>query len=188
MSSTATILPFSRPDAAKTVVPIRPAPVARRAAAHLRDDFGVQAENPERVAELLIVLERFAPTEPVIVLVRERGVDRVQFDHAGHTLLLTPADARLAAGAIEADAADYPGGLTVAHHLREAALRLDFGQPMAAGAFTLVDGAEAIDRPGPVLRADDDDPAILRTAGASLLAIGAVIAGLVILMLATGRA
>lgn len=176
MSHTATILPFYRADASKTDA----LNVERRATApadrpHQRDDFGVAAENPRLVADLICVLERWTHADPTVVIVRgERGrPDRVQVDHAGHSVLLTPADARLAAMTIEADPTAFEGSLGVASRLREAALRIDFGQPLSNPEWT-IDAA-----PEPA------DPPVLRTAGRTLVMLGALLTFVCLMVVAT---
>lgn len=140
-------------------------PDARRAPAHHRDDFGIPAENPRLVAELLVALERFAPDQPRIVIARGLGlsrVDRVQVDHAGHTTLLTPADARLAAATIEAEPA-FEGAWGVAAELREAANRIDFAR--AEPVTALGTGAD-----------NDDPPPAVRMAGWTVVGLAVLIA------------
>lgn len=159
---------------------VHESPVARRATPtadrpHQRDDFGVAAENPRLVADLICSLERWAYAEPSIVIVRgEQGrPDRVQVDHAGHCILLTPADARLAAMAIEADPTVFEGCMGVAARLRDAALRIDFGAAVAP----LLPASPATNDPA--------DPPTLRMAGRTLILLGALLAFVCLMAMAT---
>lgn len=105
------------------------APDARRASAHLTDDFGIPATDPALIADLLVALEAEPWRGPVIRTAT--GVDRrcrVHVAVGARTFLLDAADARLAASALDQEQA-FSGCTRVAAVLRDAAQRADWARP-----------------------------------------------------------
>lgn len=121
-------------DAPVHTLPVAPAhlataPDARRASPRLVDDFGIPATDPALIADLLLSLETAPWREEVIRVVRGvDGASRVHVAHGDRTFLLDPADARLAAAALDQEQA-FAGCAGAAARLRDAARQADWARP-----------------------------------------------------------
>lgn len=150
------------------------APGGRRPAPHLVDDFGIPAEDPALIADLLLSLEAASWRPPVIRIVRDLSTaTRVHVQHGDRVFPLDPADARLAAAALDQEQA-FAGCSGLASELRAAANRADWARPYRR--------ADRLARRGPVPLRDRLE------AGSGLMTLRAFAAGAVLLALLAAAA